>query len=493
MSFSESDPRVRVADEPHPAGVPQTQAPAPARAAVCASCATGSAGTGRDVVPLQQGPDVETGRFKARTVATAPRPTTVAQVVAAVRAAGTGDVALHPVSTGLNWGLGSRTPVRDGAIVLDLSGLDRIRETDVRRGYAIVEPGVTQGRLAAHLTGTSRIVNLTGSSQHTSVIGGVLERGVGLQQGRAEDLAGLELVLADGTTARTGWWPGTAGAVVRPHGRGPSLNHLFTQSSWAVVTAAVVRLLPRPAAVRVLPLLLDERKPERGVDTLRKWTEQGLIPPNAKIYDPVAARTYGTPGRYLAHVCLAGDQDLVRAATEIITDRLRNRERGLALGPDAAADRWVQHAYAGGADPHDTLFLRKTGHCARCLDRARGLLLFLPIVPFEGTAVRRAAALTRECLAGATTPPGITMNVLDPDALDHVVTLGFPPENPTAVRDAHRTLDRLHEAFTREGFTVYRTDIDHPTTPTGTKPEALLRGRLERALDPHGVIAPGRH
>ncbi|MGW3157568.1 hypothetical protein [Streptomyces sp. NPDC001089] len=83
--------------------------------------------------------------------------------------------------------------------------------------------------------------------------------------------------------------------------------------------------------------------------------------------------------------------------------------------------------------------------------------------------------------------------LLDSDALDHVVTLGFPPENPTAVRDAHRTLDRLHEAFAREGFTVYRTDIDHPTAPTATEPEALLRGRLERALDPHGVLAPGRH
>ncbi|MFE5141178.1 FAD-binding oxidoreductase [Streptomyces fagopyri] len=493
MSFSEPDPRVRVADEPRPTDVPQMHPPVPAQAAACAVCLTGSGVSPQDALSPQPKPGVEAGRFRTRTIAKVVRATTVAQVTAAVRAAGTGASALHPVSTGLNWGLGSRSPVLDGATVLDLSGLDRIRESDIRRGYAIVEPGVTQGRLAAHLAGTSRIVNLTGASQHTSVIGGLLERGVGLQRGRTDDLAGLELVLADGTTTRTGWWPGTAGTVVRPHGRGPSLNHLFTQSSWAVVTAAVVRLLPRPAAVRVLPMLLDEQGPERGVDTLREWTEKGLISPNAKIYDPVAARTYGTPGRYLAHVCLAGDQDLVRAATEIITGRLGDTKAGLALGPDTAADRWVQQAYAGEADPHDTLFVRKTGHCARCLDRARGLLLFLPIVPFEGTAVRRAAALTRECLVGATTPPGITMNVLDSDALDHVVTLGFPPENPTAVRDAHRTLDRLHDAFAREGFTVYRTDIDHPLTPVGTGPEAVLRGRLERALDPHGVLARGRH
>ncbi|MGW0877340.1 FAD-binding oxidoreductase [Streptomyces sp. NPDC002740] len=490
------DPGSRVTDKPCATvaqDMPQARPPALPATAACASCVPAAEDGRGDTVPPQPGSGVEAGRFRTRDVAGVLRPTTVAQVVAAVRAAGAGDCALHPVSTGRNWGLGSRTPVRDGATVLDLSGLDRIRETDVRRGYAIVEPGVTQGRLAAHLAGTSRIVNLTGASQQTAVIGGLLERGVGLQRGRTEDLAGLELVLADGTTARTGWWPGTAGTVVRPHGRGPSLNHLFTQSAWAVVTAAAVRLLPRPAAVRVLPLLLEERGPERGVDTLRRWTEQGLIPANAKIYDPVAARTYGTPGRYLAHVCLAGDQDLVQATAEIIAGRLQNPQTGLVLGPDKAADRWVQQAYAGDADPHDTLFLRKTGHCAHCLDRARGLLLFLPIVPFEGTAVRRAAALTRECLAGATTAPGITMNVLDSEALDHVVTLRFPPENPTAVRDAHRTLDRLHEAFAREGFAVYRTDIDHPLTARGPGPDTVLRDLLGHALDPHGVLAPGRH
>ncbi|MGW1726845.1 FAD-binding oxidoreductase [Streptomyces sp. NPDC002306] len=496
MPSPESDPTILVTDKPCPSsaqGTPSMPPPALPAAVKCASCVPTTEGSCGDAAP-QPGSDVETGRFRPRKVAGVLRPTTVAQVVAAVQAAAVGNSALHPVSTGRNWGLGSRTPVRDGATVLDLSGLDRIREIDIRRGYAIVEPGVTQGRLAAHLSGTPRILNLTGSSQQTAVIGGLLERGVGLLRGRAEDLAGLELVLADGTIARTGWWPGTAGTVVRPHGRGPSLNHLFTQSAWAVITAAAVRLLPRPAAVRVLPLLLDEREPERGVDTLREWTEQSLIPANTKIYDPVAARTYGTPGRYLAHVCLAGDQDMVRATTEIITERLRDRTRtGLTLGPEQAADRWVQQAYAGDADPHDTLFLRKTGHCAHCLDRARGLLLFLPIVPFEGTAVRRAAALTRACLAGSTTAPGITMNVLDSQALDHVVTLGFAPENPTAVRDAHHTLDQLHEAFAAEGFAVYRTDIDHPVTPTGPGPDTVLRDLLGHLLDPHGVLAPGRH
>ncbi len=42
-------------------------------------------------------------------------------------------------------------------------------------------------------------------------------------------------------------------AAVRTQSRGPSALHLFTQSGFAVVTAAVLRLLPRPERVEVLP------------------------------------------------------------------------------------------------------------------------------------------------------------------------------------------------------------------------------------------------
>ncbi|MCX4802449.1 FAD-binding oxidoreductase [Streptomyces sp. NPDC058682] len=456
--------------------------------------------TPRTDAPAASASPPEAGRFRPRRLAGLLRPRTVEEVVGHVRAAaraarpssdggGSAPVPLHPVSTGRNWGLGSALPVRDGAAVLDLSGLDRIREIDALRGYAVVEPGVTQDLLAQRLTGTDRVLNLTGASRHTSIIGNLLERGVGLHRTRAEDLAGLELVLADGQCVRTGWWPVPDGpAVVHPHGSGPSLNHLFTQASWAAVTAAVVRLRPRPRTVAVLPLTFPPDRLTAAVDVLREWTAGHLVPATTKIYDPVAARTYGVRDRYLAHVCLTGDPEVTDALARVVGDRVRAPGSPFEHAPPEAADADVHAAYAGWPDPADTLFRRKTGGCcARCLDRERGLLMFLPLVPFRGTAVAEAAGLVRGATADAAAP-GITMNVLDADTVDHVVTIGFAPGDPVAARRAHRTLDGLHTAFAARGWLPYRPDVDHPLPA----PHTVLHRRLRDALDPHGVFARGR-
>ena len=45
-----------------------------------------------------------------------------------VNEARTRNTPLYPVSTGMNWGLGSRHPVRDDCVLVDLRRLDRIRE-----------------------------------------------------------------------------------------------------------------------------------------------------------------------------------------------------------------------------------------------------------------------------------------------------------------------------------------------------------------------------
>src|SRR4051812_32116238 len=73
------------------------------------------------------------------------RPPSTAAVQQVLRTATTHAVAVYPISGGRNWGLGSRLPVRAGGVVLDLSAMTSIRAIDVEHGYAIVEPGVSQG------------------------------------------------------------------------------------------------------------------------------------------------------------------------------------------------------------------------------------------------------------------------------------------------------------------------------------------------------------
>src|SRR5258708_4909082 len=73
------------------------------------------------------------------------------EVLQIVSLANAHQIPLYPFSTGKNWGLGSKLPVVDGCVLVDLSRMDRIVEVNEAFAYAIIEPGVTQAHLAAHL------------------------------------------------------------------------------------------------------------------------------------------------------------------------------------------------------------------------------------------------------------------------------------------------------------------------------------------------------
>ncbi|HYS35165.1 MAG TPA: FAD-binding protein, partial [Pseudonocardiaceae bacterium] len=110
-----------------------------------------------------------TSMFRSRRVGGVIRPTTVDQVrqVVATFDGTPGAGPLHAISTGRNWGLGSHESAQDDVVVLDLGGLAAVRDIDVAGGWAVIEPGVTQGRLSQLLDGTDRMVNVTVSAAET--------------------------------------------------------------------------------------------------------------------------------------------------------------------------------------------------------------------------------------------------------------------------------------------------------------------------------------
>ena len=75
------------------------------------------------------------------------RPANREQVQQSLRIASKFAVPVYPISSGKNWGYGSRVPVRDGCVLLDLGRMNRILEFNEDLAYATVEPGVTQGQL----------------------------------------------------------------------------------------------------------------------------------------------------------------------------------------------------------------------------------------------------------------------------------------------------------------------------------------------------------
>jgi 4-cresol dehydrogenase (hydroxylating) len=448
------------------------------------------------------GPNV--GLFAERDVAgiVAPRtPEEVRQVVQAFDGAG----ALYPVSTGRNWGLGSREPVGDDAVMLDLSGLDRIRAIDTEAGWAVVEPGVTQGQLARRLMGTPRTLNMTASSMHTSVVGNALDRGVGLRRQRLDDLAGLEVVLPDGEMMRAGWWPtGDRATPVYPSGLGPNPLPLFVQSDLGVVTAATIQLPPRPEALVVVRLNFRPENLRPAMDELRRWVAQGLVRGVPKVYNPAAAKAYrGTEGEFLVHVCVDGTIAAVEALTAIVTEeavrsglftQVSRADRG---DPDPAVRKvatLVEVGYAGEPDAEDVLFRAKMRHPSEDVDAAAGgFLFFLPLVPFTGEAIAHADSLLDKVHHTTGIRCGATLNMLGPDVVDFVVTMRFAPSHEQA---AHHTLDLLYELFTAEGFPPYRLDVDHSDWIDRLSPDPAARRfvrRLKETVDPNNVLAPGRY
>lgn len=214
------------------------------------------------------------------------RPLSVAQVQDCIAQARAERRPLYPISTGLNWGYGSAAPPRPGAVLLDLSGMNAIRNADrisVQSPVAVIEPGVTQGQLQDFLaqTGGTLTFNVTGSARETSILGNALDRGVGYLGPRREDVFGLEVVTGAGEVLKTGFRRlGEASplAHTHPYGLGPMLDGLFFQGNFGVVTSACLKLMPRPErSVAVSLALRDESRLGEFLDVLAVLKRLGVM------------------------------------------------------------------------------------------------------------------------------------------------------------------------------------------------------------------------
>lgn len=190
-------------------------------------------------------------------------------------------VAIHPISTGHNWGYGTALPTAEDSAIVDLSALRGILDFDPVLGVVTVEPGVTQQMLADYLArhGHAYMVPVTGAGPSCSVLANALERGYGITPhvdhfGAVTD---LEAVLADGSVYRSALREAGNDELARlfKWGIGPYVDGLFTQSGFGIVTRASVALAPRPESVKVcLFSLMDDSLLEPAVQQIQRLLSQ---------------------------------------------------------------------------------------------------------------------------------------------------------------------------------------------------------------------------
>ncbi|MCU0773089.1 MAG: FAD-binding oxidoreductase [Ideonella sp.] len=186
-------------------------------------------------------------RYHGRALAVV-RPSTPGEVAAVVRACR--DHATPIVPQGGHTGLvGGGTPDASGRqVVLHLGRLNRVRAVDESNLSMTVEAGCVLQSVQEAAAAHGLLFPLSLAAEGSCTIGGNLATNAGgtqvLRYGNARELClGLEVVTASGEV-----WDGLGG--LRKDNTGYSLRDLFigSEGTLGVITAAVLKLVPRPRA-----------------------------------------------------------------------------------------------------------------------------------------------------------------------------------------------------------------------------------------------------
>jgi hypothetical protein len=195
------------------------------------------------------------GQPEEKLASAAVAPDSVEQVQQIVRTANTYKIPLFPISTGKNLGYGGSAPNLTGSVIVDLKRMNRVLEVDDKRHYALVEPGVAYFDLYRHIQ--ERKLNVWADVPDPgwgSVVGNALDHGVGYTTTQFRNHfgahCGLEVVLPNGEVMRTGMGavPGSKNWQDYQYGFGPTVDGLFAQGNYGIVTKMGIWLMPAPEA-----------------------------------------------------------------------------------------------------------------------------------------------------------------------------------------------------------------------------------------------------
>ncbi|MFJ4834152.1 FAD-binding oxidoreductase [Streptomyces sp. NPDC088747] len=467
------------------------------------------AGACADAVGAALCPQPDLGEHRPRKVRATRFPDTVEEVRRQVLVARAEGTPLYPLSTGRNWGMGSRSPVVGDCTVLDLSRMDAIRTLDLDEGYAVVEPGVTQRQLSELLEGTPWMLNVTAGCADAGVVGNTLERGDGTIRARAEDLLGLEVVLGTGEILTTGG--------LDRHGRrsgtvaGPDLTRTFVQSNLGVVTAMAVSLIPRPEAITLIHAtfardalgaaadamvrISRSRVPAHGMLRLK---DLFVIPDEGSAAVPENA----DPNTITIQVPLLGTRAAVQDAERGIRDVFRQFAKPIEIRAlDTATTSeddplYARTRFASGTPTCEALRAGlRVDTCAQADAAPVGWLMFLPVVPLHPVSLVTAVELMAIESERHGTAGMLEFNVISQHSTNMVTQIPFLRE-PDSIERAHVLRATARDSFLRAGFPPYRSNIDQQpweiTDRSADFQDGPLRG-LKRLWDPDGIIAPGRY
>jgi 4-cresol dehydrogenase (hydroxylating) len=455
----------------------------------------------------------------SRTIPLVLRPQCCEQVFEIIREANRARVSVYSISTGKNWGLGSKLPATNDSLVLDLSELNRILEVNESLRYVVLEPGVTQGQLARYLAAhhPSLSFNLTGAFGETGVLGNALERGDGMYA-RIDDLIGLGGILGNGERFDVGGNSGENTGRFSRYAAGPDLVGLFTQSNFGVITKMTFRLIAKNERLHLLWGVVDHGRLAELFQRLQGLFAQRVIEPAmtnvgyANRFEQArstlgesAVETHADSPPWNFYVIVNGTPRISHAVWEESRDALfpccerigvyvngdnsdglpsflKPLLQPLCGCPDYDSIKLV-YGLTGSAMPSD---VRQAD-----LDQTPfGMKSYVAIVPPVAEDVTRAAQII------TATKHRLRANIKVSFFGDGrtLVTIHFLKTDPGQVFIAEQAEVEIWEGMNNAGYSPYRVNIGQMERLFELRPQFFnLVSRMKSVFDPNRIIAPGRY
>ena len=389
-----------------------------------------------------------------------------------------------------------------------------------------------------------------------SVIGNALDKGIGFTPygDHFGQLCGMEVVLPTGEVLRTG---GGADELfharhVYKWGIGPVVDGLFAQSNFGIVTRAGMRLMPKPEAFVffAFDLRSNEQLPQ-FIDTLRElklrdvFQSTSVIPSRQAVTAAIAG--VGLPdAKAQAHfhgiACwsccggIYGHRELVRARQKILKRELSplgtirffsaSRQRSMARVLNYVAPRptlracaqWLSRTLLGkstamleaGAALSQVLKGEPTERFLRlayfrgsvsCPEQGRdpardgcGFMWLAPMVPLTGEHVNSVLAIVNKHFVEADRNLVSAFHIHNDRCATLLLGIFFDKQSEFEIEQADMTYRQLSAELLHAGYPSYRATTSQQAAVLEAAP--ALRNfvtRLKHAVDPNGVLAPGRY
>lgn len=436
-------------------------------------------------------------------------PRSADEVRRVVLAANDHGVPLWPTSTGRNIGYGSSSVADHGTVVLDLRRMDRITDFDPELGTVVVEPGVTYHALQEFITahGGGFWIDFPGPGPIVSPMGNTLERGHGVTPygDHFAHSCGYEVLLADGTLFRTGLGgvKDTGSWQVYRYGFGPTLDGIFTQSNFGIVTKMGLWLMPAPESYRtVMAVWPEDDDIVMLTDVIRGLRLDGTIAAegvmgNATIFLAATrsrAETFSGKGAIPVALSVSEAKKAGLGAWNYIFTLYGRADRVAA--DHAEAKRRLEASGAKVMDGRDEQAINELTLKSFALFNwtgGGGLAWCSPVAPLKGREMKRQFDLVR----GVMDRHGVDFMVgvaFGERAALNVLPMLYDRADKEWMKRVHDCYGEVVDAIAAAGYGIYRTSIgwmDQVARNHGVANLEVNR-RIKRALDPKGIIAPGK-